>query len=107
MLGPADRGSEGLCPSPAVLDRRPIAAQHDKATCTEAFPVGMVKNSKYTTMQLNRNCTAKMHADGNNHGPSYIIATSPDERGATHASDDALLRVIPGTGVYFSSEHAI
>ena len=27
-----------------------------------------------TTMQLNRNYSAKLHVDKNNHGPSYIIA---------------------------------
>ena len=29
---------------------------------------------KYTTMQLNRDYAAKMHVDGNNHGPSMVIA---------------------------------
>lgn len=28
---------------------------------------------RYTTIQLNRDYAAKMHVDGNNHGPSYII----------------------------------
>ena len=27
----------------------------------------------YTTIQLNRNHSAKLHVDGNNHGPSHII----------------------------------
>ena len=27
-----------------------------------------------TTMQLNRNYSARLHVDKNNHGPSYIIA---------------------------------
>ena len=30
---------------------------------------------RYTTIQLNRDYAAKMHVDGNNHGPSYIFAT--------------------------------
>ena len=28
---------------------------------------------KFTTMQLNRNDGAKMHVDGNNRGPSFIV----------------------------------
>eukprot|EP00434_Breviolum_minutum_P039609 symbB.v1.2.035177.t2/scaffold4679.1/size42772/5 len=28
---------------------------------------------RYTTVQLNKNYATKMHVDGNNHGPSYII----------------------------------
>jgi len=29
---------------------------------------------KYTTIQLNKGYAARLHVDGNNHGPSYIIA---------------------------------
>ena len=33
-----------------------------------------VPQSKYTTIQLNKNyATKKMHVDGNNEGPSYIV----------------------------------
>ena len=34
-----------------------------------------------TTMQLNRNCSAKLHADKNNHGPPYISALGEYECG--------------------------
>ena len=33
-----------------------------------------VPQSKYTTIQFNKNyATKKMHVDGNNEGPSYIV----------------------------------
>ena len=34
-----------------------------------------------TTMQLNRNYSARLHVDKNNHGPSYIIALGEYEGG--------------------------
>jgi len=34
-----------------------------------------------TTMQLNRNYSARLHVDKNNHGPPYIIALGEYEGG--------------------------
>ena len=39
------------------------------------------KDFYYTTMQLNRNYSARLHVDKNNHGPSYIIALGEYEGG--------------------------
>ena len=35
----------------------------------------------YSTIQLNKNYSAKLHVDGNNHGPSYIIGLRQYEGG--------------------------
>ena len=32
-----------------------------------------VPRRKYTTIQFNKNYATKMHVDGNNEGPSYIV----------------------------------
>merc|ERR1719174_1485220 len=43
---------------------------------------------KFTTIQLNKNYAAKMHVDGNNHGPSYIIGLGEYTGGEVWVMDE-------------------
>lgn len=44
---------------------------------------------RYTTIQLNRDYSAKMHVDGNNHGPSYITGFGEYTGGQLWIMDEA------------------
>ena len=48
----------------------------------------MAKDFYNTAMQLNRNYSARLHVDKNNHGPSYIIALGDYEGAGIGATLD-------------------